>query len=90
MTFSTRGSHFVKWVWLRYIANVLLTLRHNTFKRQCMTFDDVWRHASRDEIVQAFPSENTPTRNYNVTEHACVEEGEGLVSRLGIAAAVAL
>ena len=40
-------------------------------------------HASRDEIVQAFsPSENTPTRNYNVTEHARVEEGEGMVSRL--------
>ena len=27
-------------------------------------------------------SENTPTRNYNVTEHARVEEGERLVSRL--------
>ena len=54
MTFSTRGSHFVKWVWLRYIAKVLLTLRHNTFKHHSMTIDDIWRHASRDKIVQAF------------------------------------
>ena len=54
MTFRTRGSHFVKWVCLRYKANVLLTLRHNTFKRHCITFDDMWWHISHDEIVQAF------------------------------------
>ena len=30
------------------------------------------------------PSEKPPTRNYCVTEHARTEEGEGLVSKLGV------
>ena len=38
-------------------------------------------HASRDEIgLLVSPSDNTPMRNYNVTEHARVEEGEGEVA----------
>ena len=36
---------------------------------------------ARQQSLHDTASENTPTRNY-LTEHARVEEGEGLVSRL--------
>ena len=81
MTFSTRSSHSVKWVWLRYIAKVLLTLRRNTFKRHCirlMTCGGTHHVMNRPGLL---PPKILP-RVINVTEHAHVEEGEGLVTRL--------
>ena len=44
---------------------LLLTLRHNTFKRHCMTLDDIL-YGGTHHVMKFSPSENTPTRNYNV------------------------